>query len=71
MVFTTNNIENAEKYSCFNSISRCKSTWTYDNHHCKECHWKGLGEKDISGDNTRQLENAAKAIELKLIGLEN
>jgi hypothetical protein len=71
MIFTTNNIENAEKYDCFNSIVRCKSTWTYDNHHCTGCHWKGLGKADISNDDTGELENAAKAVELKLTTLED
>lgn len=70
-VFTTNNDINAEKYDCFNSLKRCQSTWTYDNHHCTGCHWKGLGQKDISEDDTGRLEDAARAVELKLSSIES
>jgi len=71
MAFTKNNKVTSPKYSCLNSSKRCQVSWTYDNHHCNGCHWKGLGVMDISSDESGELENEAKAIEIKLLGLED
>ena len=47
--FTTNDKE-AVPYHCHNA-DVCTASWTYDDHHCTGCHWKGLGTEDIKAGN--------------------
>lgn len=49
-VKTLNDLPHKMSYDCFNGMF-CSSSWTYDDHHCTGCHWKGMGVEDLkNGD---------------------
>ena len=50
-------------YPCFNA-SACHQSWTWDNHHCTGCHWKGLGTEDIRHGGIEYVKAASKIREM-------
>ena len=60
--YTINNVEGST-YPCFNGTV-CHTSWTYDNHHCTWCHWKGLGVEDVRHGGPEYVTAASKVREM-------